>query len=195
MVFIVALNVSATSLAQEVMNYAFEELVFNRCNGSCTLTPHIGTPFKLEYKSMIEPVEGGGTANFAEIRLNGKEFTLRDVVVRENLPISFAQCLFFEDHRFQMYKLASYASTKTLFSYYLLRDGDIFHLLTSEPIPELSYDYNNNEGRKMLERFYGDVGIGGYNFTGDLDDEPFYMRHYFRLEGNRLIETEAKELR
>ena len=200
MVLFAVLNVSAAALgqsakAQEVTVFAFEKLAFNECNGSCILTPQVGSPFKIEYKFTKKPIEEGGTVNLVEVKLNDKEFALQGVAAREGSPLPFTQCLFFEDHHFQIYKMASYASTRTLFSYYFLRRGDTFHLLTDEPIPELSYDYVNNGGRRELGRFYGDLGMGGYDFTGGQSGVQSHTRFYFSLEGNRLVQTEARELR
>ena len=80
-------------------------------------------------------------------------------------------------------------------SYFFRREGDTFYLLTDEPIPTLSYDYDNSDGRRENERFYGDVGMGGYSFPGGPGNGPSYTRFYFRLEGNRLVEIDEKRLR
>ena len=55
------LHISTIVSAQETKAYGFEDLVFKRCNNSCTLTPKTGTPFKVEYRVVNRETEESGT--------------------------------------------------------------------------------------------------------------------------------------
>ena len=181
-VLVALLNIQAAALAQGATGYAFEDLFYKRCNNSCTLTPKVGAPFRVEYRTTNKEIEGRGTLEVAELTLNGKKFELVGDGSWSDTLTDLTQYFFFENHRFRMYELPSSMHTRASLSYFFKRDGDTFYLLTDEPIPILSYD---PEG----ERFYGDLGMGGYGFTSDPDDGPSYTRVYFKLEGNRLVET------
>ena len=177
------LNIQASALAQEARARAFKELVFRGCNNSCTLTPPIaGDPFSMSYRVTNKEIEGRGMLEVAELTLNGKKFELVGDGSWSDTLTGLTQYIFFENDPFQMYKLVSSVHTRTILNYYFVRKGNEFHLLTDEPVPTLSYD-------PETERFYGDLGMGGYGFTGDPDDRPSYTRVYFKLEGNRLVET------
>ena len=182
-------GVTSAVLAQEVRSYGFEDIIFGRCNNSCVLVPDVGPPFKLEYRVVKSEAEGGLMSESAELILNGKKFILSGTGSWGDSPISFTQYLFFDNHRFQMYKITSSVHTRTSLHYYFIRKGNEFYLLTPEPVPTLSYDYGATIGKKDNEKFFGVVGEGGYNFDGSLEKGPSYTRVFFRLEENRLVEA------
>ena len=140
----------------------------------------------MEYRVVRKEVGGRGMLEVAELTLNGKKFELVGDGSWSDTLTGLTQYIFFENHPFQMYELTSSVHTRALMSYFFKRDGDTFYLLTDEPVPILSYD-------PKTEMFYGDLGMGGYGFTGNPDDGPSYTRVYFKLEGNRLVETGMEE--
>ena len=114
------LNIQAAALAQEAIGYAFEDLFYKRCNNSCTLTPKVGDPFRVEYRVVRKEVGGRGMLEVAELTLNGKKFELVGDGSWSDTLTGLTQYIFFENHPFQMYKLVSSVHTRTILNYYLL---------------------------------------------------------------------------
>ena len=155
-------------------SYAFRELRSKECNGDCTLKPYVGTPFKIKYQFFTDE----SRKHLVNLTLNEKTFpSLESPISSYDEQLPLYQKYFFEDHRFQIYKLNVSMHTTTGYHYYFIRQGNVFFLLTDEPIPTLAYDYDNR-AKKENERFYSDEGGGGR-----------YRRIHYRLGNNRLIRT------
>ena len=192
--FILMLSIPATIFANRKRAYVFEELYFRRCGNPCILQPRVGDSFQLEYEVTKRELAMGGRQDFTDLTLNGKRFENLEAALGTRGRFPFTQYLFFEDHRFQMYQLYAGAGTRTSFAYYFVRIENEFFLLNTRPIPTLSYDYANEKGRKENERFYGDFGLGGYDFSNSPGSNPQTMRTYYRLGDGRFTVIERQEL-
>ena len=176
------MNVLPNNVLGKIHSYAFEELLLNKCNNSCDLHPKTGTPFRIEYVIERREIAGGGTDDFADIKLNGKRFKQLKSGSAERGYLPFYQEYFFDDHKFQIYSLSSSIHATTSYNYYFRRLGDTFYLLGEDAFPALSYDYDNTD-RKQNERFYALEGHG----------RGQYMRTNYKLEDNLLIQTGVEQ--